>query len=492
GTAYVNVRAQDGTNCSGNFKVRVLKAEEYKKIDPTYEESTVPLTTTKSRSRGESVLMIEGPDTAAAGEKISLNVAGGNTEAGVFWFSSDESAAKIDADGQVVIAEDAKEDTVVIFTAILNDGNSTAAIHEVKITAAPAPVVTFGIQPEETAVTEDDILSQLVMTFLNGPEEAATEEGNGETVSTETAAPAEVLLAAAETETPGDDSQGETESEPTEEPKQEEGQDDEDAGEIVETTEVPADTQTETPDGTSDDGQAAGEPTETAEPVSTEGTDETAEPAGTDAAAEETTETRAPVVSEIVFTDYESETARFELFAGSELVIEPEKITISPFDADWSEMTFEIENEAIAVLESDEAARILEEGLKIKGLAAGMTVLKIKAGDYEKEIPVVISAAPEYAVETPAPQTDEEQPIVGMNADPGQTSYDTQAPEQTEEVQPTEEPVDEVQPTEEPVEEVQPTPEPTEEVRQTEEPVENTGETTEENEAGQEGGSVTE
>ena len=85
--------------------------------------------------------------------------------------------------------------------------------------------------------------------------------------------------------------------------------------------------------------------------------------------------------------------------------LESWKLSVLPAEADRNTLTFEIEDETVAELESDEAARILEEGLKIKALAAGETKLVIKSGDVEKTIRIVV--LPAVVIESATEETDE-------------------------------------------------------------------------------------
>ncbi len=118
--------------------------------------------------------------------------------------------------------------------------------------------------------------------------------------------------------------------------------------------------------------------------------------------AAETAETsEIPTVSEIRLDLAEDKVA---MYVAENVTITSDKLTILPEEADTTELTFKIENEAVAKLRYDRLEDIRANGLIIDGLSAGETKLTIKCGDVEKILTIIVNALPtETAVPTEVP-----------------------------------------------------------------------------------------
>jgi len=162
-------------------------------------------------------------------------------------------------------------------------------------------------------------------------------------------------------------------------------------------------------------------------------------------------EPEAPAVPAVEKIEADIENDLITLTVGEVFTLESEKLNILPAEADWNSLSFEVDNETTAVLKSDKPAEIREDGLELSALNAGETKLRIKAGDAEKVIRVVVEAVP--AAEVPAEEpvmAEEPAPVVDAPAE----VYEEPAPEPEPEPAPAEEPAPAPEP------EPQPEPEP--------------------------------
>ena len=161
-------------------------------------------------------------------------------------------------------------------------------------------------------------------------------------------------------------------------------------GEVTE-NEVSGDVTEETvtePEGVSDETAAEQEPADEPSPEA-----ETVEPAPAEESADEDVsgESEVPAVEEIS-VDLENET--ITVTVGQTVRIESSKVSVLPTEADWNTLTFEVENEYFAKLETDEIEAIREDGLLIDALTVGETKLVIRSGEAEKTVRIVVEAAP--------------------------------------------------------------------------------------------------
>ncbi len=421
GTTKIVLKAYEGNKQkSGSITVKVVKDEEYWRL-PSVIYSTSEKSLTSSVSSAESTsgdiaaadaavsFGISGPANAYPGDTVSLTTSGAGGD--IYWFSSNEGAAAVDNNGNVKISETAEINSVLTITALVNDGKGTNAVHEITVIAYPETTIEDAGIPaaEETTGGEAETTVEVVTAAPQQEEDntpAYTEEAPAEWESS----PAVIQ----ETPVPSEETVPEGSAAAV-------------SGEISEETE------TNTEDST---------PVIPEEPVLSE------EPE----ADETTAEPEIPPV-EGIYLDIENDTVK--ITAGQTFRLESYKLIIAPADADWNTLTFEIENEYPANLESDEIANIRVDGLQINALAAGETNLIIKAGNVEKVIRIIVEAAPmiseEPFTETPVtveepviPETtvDEEirnteegsQDVQDIQADPAE------APEVFTEVTETEEP----------------------------------------------------
>ena len=433
GTVNLAARAIDGTNAYAAVRVNIIDFDKFTEEQLAailLRENAIYLgnsslldTMTFAMNNGASgsstdsgAFAITGSETAKPGESVALTVSGVTEGHSVFWFSSNESVASVDGNGTVVIAANAAADSVVTITAAMDDENTTFTTHDIKVSAADAVQNTEAASAEELtaeAIENGDINSLVALLLAENPEEPA--EVTVTSDPTEVAAaeqPAEVTV----TEEP-------TEVVPAEQPAE------------VTVTEEPTEV------------AAAEQPAEitvTEEPA--EVTDVTgnqqdmAEPTGDYGQISEEPQTvseeAAPAV-ETITVDVEDDL--ITVTSAETFTLESWKLSILPAEADWNTLTFEVENETVAELESDEAAKIFAEGLKIKALAAGETKLVIKSGDVEKTIRIVVLPAvaiePAPATVEPTPEETNEDPVNGdfMNSNEdftGNTGEETQEPTQ--------------------------------------------------------------
>ncbi|MBQ4514261.1 MAG: Ig-like domain-containing protein [Anaerolineaceae bacterium] len=338
-----------------------------------------------------AVFAVSGPETAAPGESLKL-IADGVTEGyNVYWFSSDQSIASVDGTGTVSIAENAAVDSVVAITAAMDDANTTFAMHEIKVTAIGTGSDTVNgtdsIEEKTAEAIENGDIDSLVTLLLSDNSDESTSEENGETANV-----------VSDENQPVNDDQNETEVNA--------GQ--QDTEELIDVV------QTETPEPeqqfavtvqpvVNDETVTAPEITdvyvynELQEQPGTVEENHDGEPVSNEIPAQ--TDVTAPMV-QMIFVDVNGDVIITTV--GQTFTLETAKMQIYPFDADWNTLAFAIENEYVAELESGEWARIQNEGLKVKGLNVGETILTIKSGIVEKKLRIVVLPEP-VVVTTPDP-----------------------------------------------------------------------------------------
>ncbi len=338
-----------------------------------------------------AVFAVSGPETAAPGESLKL-IADGVTEGyNVYWFSSDQSIASVDGTGTVSIAENAAVDSVVAITAAMDDANTTFAMHEIKVTAIGTGSDTVNgtdsIEEKTAEAIENGDIDSLVTLLLSDNSDETTSEENGETANV-----------VSDENQPVNDDQNETEVNAGQ-------QDTEELIDVVQTeTPEPEQQFAETVQPVvNDETVTAPEITdvyvynEQQEQPGTVEENHDGEPVSNEIPAQ--TDVTAPMV-QMIFVDVNGDVIITTV--GQTFTLETAKMQIYPFDADWNTLAFAIENEYVAELESGEWARIQNEGLKVKGLNVGETILTIKSGIVEKKLRIVVLPEP-VVVTTPDP-----------------------------------------------------------------------------------------
>ena len=367
-TITITVKTDDGTGKTATIKIKTVAAQATgltltalsasSLAEPMMLMAAVDEPAVVSEDAGTAVALTAG-DTLQLGYEITPVQAAENE---VAWFSSDESLATVSEDGVVTVAENLASDANVTITGLVMDGSATSGSLVLSLSANPLELVDVDAE----AVVDESVVDD------TAAEETATETVTEEVTVTET----------------GEETSTETVT------------GEETATETV--TETGEDTLTETPTETAEAAatdEAA--PTETV----TETVTETSEDAAT-----ETAET--PTVSEIKL-DVANDTV--SMYAGENVTITSDKLTILPENADVSAIEFKVENEAVAKLRYDKFEDIMANGLIIDSVAAGETKLTIKCGDVEKTLTVIVYALP-TATPTPELPTATPEPTIDVAA----------------------------------------------------------------------------
>ena len=434
GTVNLTARTLDGTNLTASIKVNVVDFDKLTEdqrsallwSDDLYlgnsfavqkmalsmagVDRAAGVLAAEVKTVEDAAFAVTGPETAAPGENLSLIVSGVTEGNSVFWFSSDDAVASVDGTGTVSVAENAAVDSVVTITAAMDDENTTFATHEIKVaenvTGAEGNTGTSGENVEivstdeltAEAIENGDIDSLVALLLSEDSDESAAEiieeipavesdenanQRDDQQVTAQVAEEpvnndvSEITYDAEPTAEPVTDEQNET-AQQTEAPVQPAGEE----AVVMPTTTVDVDNgQQELPEAI----VSVSESEPSVEEVSQTVTEE----------PQTVEEQTAPAVESI---DVDVENDLIIVIYGQIFTLESRKLTILPAEADWNTLSFTFENEFIAELESEELAKIREEGLKIKGLAEGETILIIKSGEVEKKIRIIVQPVP--AVET--------------------------------------------------------------------------------------------